>query len=341
MTGLRRAIACSLLVVGSCVALSCAPRSENPPTVGAPAFPKLSGPYLGQTAPGVEPVLFAPGIISTGLAELNSVFAPDGAEFYYAVDIGVDWVIMVTRQIDGEWSEPEVAPFTRSSSGVDLCISSDGGRLFFCSNRSRAGGAVPENDMDIWYVDRIDDGSWSAPVNLAAVNSDWAEFYPCLTDDDTLYFLSLRPGGFGGGDIYRSRLVNGSYAVPENLGPVINNSGNQGDAFVAPDESYLIFNSRGHDIAPGYGSLYISFRDADDSWSRPNNLGLAMTADRSDFCPMLSPDGKYFFFSSARPRFGEGGAITWQSLHEAQSRPENGNTDLYWMDASFIDQLRP
>lgn len=341
MTGFRDAIGCSLLVILVCAIVSCAPRSEDPQVVGTAAFPELSGPYLGQSAPGAEPVIFAPGVISTGLAELNSVFTPDGGEFYYAVDIGVDWVIMVTRQIDGVWSQPEVAPFTRDDSGVDLCISSEGDRLFYCSNRSRTGGPVPENNMDIWYVDRIDDGSWSAPVNLAAVNSDWAEYYPCVTDDDTLYFLSGRPGGYGGGDIYRSRVVNGSYAEPENLGPVINNSGNQGDAFVAPDESYLIFNSRGHDSAPGYGSLYISFRDADGSWSPPTNLGIAMTADRSDFCPMLSPDGKYFFFSSARPRFGEGGAITWQSLYEAQSRPENGNTDLYWVDASFIDQLRP
>jgi hypothetical protein len=341
MPRIRSAFCCALVTIVLGVVVSCGPLSEGPEVVEPDGFPELSGPYLGQAPPGAEPVLFAPGVISTGLAELNSVFTPDGSEFYYAVDVGIDWVIMVSRQIDGRWSVPEVASFTRSDSGVDLCISPDGQRLFYCSNRSHSGGAIPEDNMDIWYVDRMDDGTWSAPVNLAAVNSDSAEFYPSLTTDGTLYFLSRRPGGYGGGDIYRSRVKDGHYTEPENLGPVINNSGNQGDAFVAPDESYLIFNSRGHDTAPGYGSLYISFRGDDDSWGPPQNLALAMTADRSDFCPMLSPDGRYFFFSSARPSFGAGGAITWLSLHQAQSRPENGNTDLYWVDASFIDRLRP
>jgi hypothetical protein len=67
-----------------------------------------------------------------------------------------------------------------------------------------------------------------------------------------------------------------------------------------------------------------------------------MTADRSDFCPMMSPDGRYFFFSSARPRLADAtGEITWYSLQEAQARPENGSTDLYWVDAGFIEDLRP
>jgi hypothetical protein len=67
-----------------------------------------------------------------------------------------------------------------------------------------------------------------------------------------------------------------------------------------------------------------------------------MKADRSDFCPMLSPDGEYFFFSTARPSLrDQAGRITWASLFRAQARPENGNTDVYWVDAGFIDDLRP
>ena len=100
---------------------ACGPAPEEEPL--APGFPALSGPYLGQAPPGSQPELFAPGIVSTGLAELNSVFSPDGREFYYAVDIGLDWVIMVTRQTDEGWTAPEAASFTRGHSGVDLCLS--------------------------------------------------------------------------------------------------------------------------------------------------------------------------------------------------------------------------
>jgi hypothetical protein len=329
-----------LLALGAGTA--CAPRCQTHDETAACGFPVLTGPYLGQLPPGREAVLFAPGIVSTGLSELNSVFTPDGTEFYYAVDIGLDWVIMVSHQRDGVWSEPEVASFTRGHSGVDLCLSADGQRLLFCSDRPRSGDSGARGNFDIWYVDRTADGGWSEPVNLEEVNSDAAEFYPWLTADNTLYFQSRRQGGIGGGDLYRARLVDGRYAEAENLGPVINTPGNEGDVFIAADESYLIFNSRGRDRGPGDGSLFISFRGPDDSWSPPTNLGRVMNADRSDFCPVVSPDGRYFFFSSARPRLTDAsGNITWKSLHDAQSQPENGSTDVYWVDASFIDDLRP
>jgi Tol biopolymer transport system component len=196
--------------------------------------------------------------------------------------------------------------------------------------------------MDLWLVERTGDGTWSEPVNLETVNSESAEFYPTLTADGTLYFVSRREGGLGGSDIYRARLVDGQYATPENVGPALNTPGFEGDTFVAPDESYIILNSRGHDPGPGGGSLFISYRGENGAWSPPRNLGEVMNADRSDFCPMMSPDGQYFFFSSARPRFGgTDGLITWNALNDAQSRPENGSTDVYWMDAGFIEKLRP
>jgi Tol biopolymer transport system component len=327
----------AVLALSAGVACAPAPEAETP----VAGFPALSGPYLGQTPPGPQPELFAPGVVSTGLAELNSVFTPDGREFYYAVDIGLDWVIMVTRQTDTGWATPEAASFTRGHSGVDLCISADGQRLLFCSDRPRP-GTDRRGPMDIWMVERTADGAWSEPVNLETVNSDSAEFYPTLTTDGTLYFVSRREGGLGGSDIYRARLADGEYATPENVGPVLNTAGFEGDTFVAPDESYIILNSRGHDPGPDGGSLFISYRGEDGAWSPPQNLGGVMTADRSDFCPMMSPDGKYFFFSSARPRFGGAdGVITWDGLFDAQSRPENGGTDVYWMDAGFVEKLRP
>jgi len=324
------------------LSVACGSGTVEPTRTTTPVFPALSGAYLGQTPPGREPEVFAPGLISTGLSELNSVFTADGKEFYYAVDTGLGWVIMVTTEKEGVWSEPVVVSFTRGHSGVDLSITRDGQRLFYCSNRSRTGVGDLENNFDIWYVDRLAGGNWSEPTNLEAVNTDASEFYPSLVDDGTLYFLSRRDDGVGGSDIHRSRLVDGSYQEPENLGPVLNSPGNEGDAFIAPDESYIIFNSRGRASGPGDGSLFISYRNVDDAWSPPQNLGKVMTADRSDFCPMMSPDGRYFFFSSARPRLSDAsGEITWSSLQEAQGRPENGSNDLYWVDAGFIEDLRP
>ena len=84
--------------------------------------------------------IFAPGIISTDRSEINSVFAPDRDEFYFTAwtkETGAK--IMVTSQIDGRWTAPEVASFSEDYSNVDLAISYDGKRVFFGTRRPRPG----------------------------------------------------------------------------------------------------------------------------------------------------------------------------------------------------------
>ena len=76
------------------------------------AFPELRGPYLGQTPPGLEPEIFAPGIVSTGLATRDIAMTPDGEELYFAVTLGSRTMIMESHQENGTWTEPAVAPFS-------------------------------------------------------------------------------------------------------------------------------------------------------------------------------------------------------------------------------------
>lgn len=88
--------------------------------------------------------------------------------------------------------------------------------------------------------------AWGAPKHLdAPINTKAQEFYPSVTADGTLYFSSTREGGKGRGDIWRARLVDGRYSEPENLGEAINSQFSEGDPFIAPDESYLVFVSYG------------------------------------------------------------------------------------------------
>lgn len=304
-------------------------------------FSSLEGPYLGQRLPGMEPELFAPGFVSTGLDELNSVFHPNGEEFYFAVDIGPRFVLMMSRREEMGWTEPEVLDLSRRYSAVDLAFTADGSRMLFCSNRPRSGGIQPENDYDIWWVERRPDGLWGEPRPVGGgINTAVNEFYPSLTDDGTLYFLSRREESVGGNDIYRSRLVDGEYSVPENLGSVINTDGNEGDAFVARDESFLIFVSSGHARQPDEGRLFVSFRTTEGGWSEPRNLGPA--TNRSDFCPTLSPDGRFFFFTGTRTPWDSGDdEICFHSLVAGLPKPQNGNDDIYWVDAEFVTRLRP
>lgn len=282
--------------------------------------PIARGPYLGQEPPGLTPTLFAPGIISTDKRELNSVFTPDGDEFYFAYSEGSgQYTIMVTKQVDGLWGPPEIASFSTEHSNVDLAISHDGQRVYFGSNRPRTGTEPRDNGFDLWMAER-DGSGWGKPTNLGpVVNSDGHQIYPTVTRDGTLYFQTDRPGGFGGRDIYRSRLIAGEYATPENLGASINTGGDEGDVLIAPDESWMIVSAQGREDSLGSGDLYVSFRRSDGTWTKTMNMGAPINSSSIDFCPMLSPDGRFLFFSSGR----------------------NATPDIFWVDSKVIEARRP
>lgn len=74
-------------------------------------FPELTGPYLGQKLPGLEPEIFAPGIVSTGLNERDIGVSPDGRTIRYGILGGALVTVMETRLEAGRWTEPVTAPF--------------------------------------------------------------------------------------------------------------------------------------------------------------------------------------------------------------------------------------
>jgi Tol biopolymer transport system component len=195
-----------------------------------------------------------------------------------------------------QWTPPQPAPFVSPQNDCDPIFSHDGKRLYFISTRPKKdrGGS---RDWDIWYVERKD-GGWSEPINIGSpVNSDVDEYYVSLTTEGTIYFASNRAGGMGSFDIYRSQRVDGDYAKPENLGAAINTQHLEHDPFIAPDESYLLFTSVDRPGGFGTGDLYISTRQKDGTWSEAKNLGKIFNTNGYDFCPIVSPDGKYFFFT--------------------------------------------
>ncbi len=120
---------------------------------------------------------------------------------------------------------------------------------------------------------------------------------------------------------------------------MVNTASNEGDAFVARDGGYIVFVSSGHPRQPDEGRLFISFRLGDD-WSQPINLG--PETDRSDFCPVVSPDGRYFFFTGTRTRYDRGSPVeSFPELLDGLAKPQNGGDDIYWVDIGFLERLRP
>jgi len=278
-------------------------------------FPELTGPYLGQEPPGLEPKIFAPGIVSSEQRSEHAslTISSDSNEIYWG---STGKGILFSRLENGRWTPPRLAEFALANDSEPM-FSRDGRRLFFLSSRPLAGD--PEGGENIWYVER-DGGGWSKPVPLGpAVNGEHLHWQISIADDGTLYFALSRPGGLVRDDIYISRLVDGRYTKPENPGEAINSANHETCPFIAYDNSYLLFAAL--DRPDGYGLLdiYISFRSEDGSWSKAVNLGPPVNTGTNETAPFISPDGKYLFFHSQ----------------------STGAGDVYWVSAEIIEKLRP
>ncbi len=269
--------------------------------------------YLGQTPPGITAQLFSPDFVSTEAGELNSIFSPDFQEFYFTRR-GLPAIpprIMVSRRGPVDWGRPEPVAFDQRFSAIDLFLTDDGHRMVFCSNRPYDDGSSPRGDHDFWVSTRTG-GGWSEPQPFAPEATSGSEdFYPIITGNENLYFNSQRDGP-GTNNIFRATWNGQEYGPPEKLPAPINSDFREFDAFVSVEEDLIIFSS---DRSGGLGraDIYVSHLE-DRGWSEPRNLGAGVNSDASEYGAMLSPDGRYLFFTSSR----------------------SGVEDIYWVSANVL-----
>lgn len=310
-------------------------------------FPNLTGDYLGQVTPDTTAKIFAPGIVSTGMMARDIAITPDGNEIYFCRSVGnyLYTAILVSKRINGKWTQPEVAPFANSPdyNTIEPCISPDGKKFYFASNRTDDAGEDKKGDYNIYVMERNDNG-WSEPRAFGPeINSEEDEYFPSVTVDGTIYFC--RQNKDRTDVIYRSRLSGGKYAAAEILPEQVNTGQTRFNAFISPDESYIIVCVFGRKDTKGSTDYYISFRDKNDNWSEAINLGDKInTVSGNEYSPYVTRDGKYFFFMSARPSndfFKAGELLSVDKLNEVHNSAGNGNASIYWIDAKFIDGLRP
>lgn len=304
-------------------------------------FPVLTGKYFGQNEPGLDPQIFAPDIVSTGMTEINACYSPDYKEFLFSVIMPGNIYAIISMKNNGqEWSAPEVANFSGEHSDADPFITADGKYLYFVSKRPIDGLLTPKTDWDIWRVEKID-GEWTNPERLESdINSDKDDIYPCLTKDGTLYFSSGRGGG-NNRDIYFAKSNGSDFEPSVKLSETINEFW-EGDLYISPNEDYMIFRSYGR---PAGNGLYITFRSNGD-WSTPQYMGKDINKTGDELCPMVDPDGKYFFFSSRHIIANEesGGKLTYQKIKNdfanSYKYPGLGRTDIYWVSTEIIESFR-
>ena len=143
--------------------------------------------------------------------------------------------------------------------------------------------------------------AWSSPVNVGSpINSDKNEYYPCISDNNNFYLTSDASASKGKDDICLSKWENGKYTTPISLSDSINSEGYEFNAFVAPDESYLIFSGFQREDGFGGGDLYISYRISDNVWTKAKNLGPEINSDKMDYCPFVDTKTNTLYFTSKR-----------------------------------------
>lgn len=283
--------------------------------------------------------LLGPGFISTNLSERDFALSPDGTEIFYTLQAPLasfQTIMYSKKQVDGPWSKPVIAPFAGQYSDLEPAFTSDGNRLYFASNRPVSGDKI--KDFDVWVVERTKTG-WNKPENLGEpINTEMDEFYPSITNSGNLYFTASYKTAIGKEDIFVAYNDGGKFKVPIPLDTAINSKAYEFNAFVAPDESYIIFTSYGRKDDQGRGDLYISMKDDKGKWTPAKNLGL-INSDRIDYCPFVSADGKSFFYTSERNKLVKSfpnKAVTVDQLMSILNSPQNGLGDIYWISFQKI-----
>ncbi len=257
--------------------------------------------YFNEVPPNTSPKVFAPGRISKeNEFEFGAVFSNDRTEFYYGVEISGKAETRMMKFENGSWSPAVTILSHEVYSYNDPFLTPDNRKLFFISDRPMSGSG-PKKDYDIWYVER-QAGTWSKPKNAGKnINTDKDEYYISFTKSGKMYFSSNKPdkNGVNNFDIYSSELKDGEFQSPIKLGVAINTSSYEADVYVAPDESYVVFSAN-RPGGLGQGDLYVSFRKKDGTWSLAKSLGNTINTATDDFCPYVSPDGKYLFYASRK-----------------------------------------
>lgn len=308
------------------------------------SFPILEGPYLGQKPPGMTAEVFAPNIISTQYEEAIASFTPDGKEVFFRIMGAPRGGIYTMKEVDGKWTEPMVASFLGRYDGK-CNLSPDGKKIVYSCGMPLDRKGERLDHWEIWIVERTED-AWGDPVNLGQpVNSkEYSTVCPTIASSGNIYFYSSSiPGSLGKGDLWMSEFNNGNYLEPTNLGAPINTEFWENDPFIAPDESYIIFQSDRRDYHEP-GDLYISYKDKNGEWIEPINMGERVNASYSgEGSPMVSPDGKYLFFSGMKVDFEKyaNKPISYKEKMQVLNNPGNGSEDIYWVDAQIIEDLKP
>lgn len=220
------------------------------------------------------------------------------------------------RDESGNWQKAEVLDGKINTDEFDNCnyINNEGNIMYLTYNVHNF-----TKSSDIAIAKKSKSGTWNLgkPIKSKAVNTSFFEACPTLPDAmDQMSFITERPGGKGGSDLWKVGMRNGSpLGEPVNLGS-LNTAYNETTPCFSPDGLYMFFSSEGHGSMGGYDVFISKF--VQGAWSTPINLGYPINSVDDDTHFKISPDGKKAYFSSIR-------------------KDGTGARDIYEVDLSSLD----
>mgnify|MGYP006268208877 CR=1 FL=1 len=140
---------------------------------------------------------------------------------------------------------------------------------------------------------------------------------PYITRDGrTLFFVSDRPGGEGGYDLWYSRRVGAGWSEPQNLGPDVNTPFNEQSPFFSDNGDKLYFASTGYPSFGGY-DLFEVEGSIESGWGEVKNVGYPVNTTYNDLGGIWTGEGDSIaYFSSDRP-----GGVGNFDIYYARKKP--------------------
>ncbi|MFH1197145.1 MAG: hypothetical protein V1720_15720 [bacterium] len=275
----------------------------------------LKGSYIGQNPPGSTPEVFAPGIVSTpDYLEIGCTWSPDGKEFYFVRQTDIGGLLLCSSCEESGWTQPKEIEHFNKYPGYEPFITTDGTKFFYTR-------FIPPPEYDNLPDDISEQVKQSRMINIWVMEKEGLNFNEpefCIPG----MFCSVAANG----NIYTTDVVdkpdricryilkNGKYGKKEYLSGGVNSPIPGAHPCIAPDESFIIFDSKRKENLED-ADLYVCFKNDDGNWSEAYNLGDSINTKWNDICPSLSPDGKYLFYMS--------------------------KADIYWVSAEIIEKLKP
>jgi outer membrane protein OmpA-like peptidoglycan-associated protein/tetratricopeptide (TPR) repeat protein len=226
-------------------------------------------------------------------------------------------------QNDGTFSDGEEMPepFNLNDNEGGATLTIDNNTLYYTVCKYTKNNTY--YNCDIFFSEYVNE-EWTKIKSVSdKINQSttWESQPSISSDGRTLYFISDRPGGYGGYDIYKAvKNEKEEWGYSVNLGPKINSSGDEKSPFIHPDDKTLYFSSDGRMGLGGFDIFY-SRLDSSGNWSRPKNIGYPINSREDEIGFFVSTDGTHGFFASNKLR-GKGGWDLYSFDLYPEARPE-------------------